>query len=146
MLGLCQFLKDYEASKETILGLNISNPDKAKIKKLREGLHISTDLPAISAEIDDIKETLPVDGIRDLFLTTKDMFSVVCTLYYLFGLYKCTNYDKNIKSIEVNYNIVYSLYELIAKNIGTSNGYYWDKIKYDNKIVYLPNKWSIYLP
>lgn len=112
-----QFLKDYEASKETILGLNISNPDKAKIKKLREGLHISTDLPAISAEIDDIKETLPVDGIRDLFLTTKDMFSVVCTLYYLFGLYKCTNYDKNIKSIEVNYNIVYSLYELIAKNI-----------------------------
>lgn len=112
-----QFLKDYEASKEKILGLNISNPDKAKIKKLREGLHISTDLPAISAEIDDIKETLPVDGIRDLFLTTKDMFSVVCTLYYLFGLYKCTNYDKNIKSIEVNYNIVYSLYELIAKNI-----------------------------
>lgn len=112
-----QFLKDYEALKETILGLNISNPDKAKIKKLREGLHISTDLPAISAEIDDIKETLPVDGIRDLFLTTKDMFSVVCTLYYLFGLYKCNNYDKNIKSIEVNYNIVYSLYELIAKNI-----------------------------
>lgn len=112
-----QFLKDYEASKEAILGLNIGNPDKAKIKKLREGLHISTDLPSISAEIDDIKETLPVDGIRELFLTTKDMFSVVCTLYYLFGLYKCTNYDKDIKPIEVNYNIVYSLYELIAKNI-----------------------------
>ena len=112
-----QFLKDYEASKKAILGLNIDNPDKEKIKKLREGLHISTDLPGISAEIDDIKETLPVDGIRDLFLTTKDMFSVVCTLYYLFGLYKCTNYDKDIKPIEVNYNIVYSLYELIAKNI-----------------------------
>ena len=112
-----QFLKDYEASKEAILGLNIGNPDKAKIKKLRERLHISTDLPGISAEIDDIKETLPVDGIKELFLTTKDMFSVVCTLYYLFGLYKCTNYDKDIKPIEVNYNIVYSLYELIAKNI-----------------------------
>lgn len=36
--------------------------------------------------------------------------------------------------------------ELLEKNVGISNGYHWDKIKYDNKIVYLPNKWSIYLP
>ena len=36
--------------------------------------------------------------------------------------------------------------ELLARNVGNSNGYSWDKIKYDNKIVYLPNNWSIYLP
>lgn len=35
--------------------------------------------------------------------------------------------------------------ELLARNVGFSNNYFWDKIKYDNKIVYLPNKWSIYL-
>ena len=35
--------------------------------------------------------------------------------------------------------------ELITKNIGKSDGYSWDKIIYDNKIVYLPNNWTRYL-
>lgn len=35
--------------------------------------------------------------------------------------------------------------ELIAKNIGTSNGYKWDKIIYNNEEVYLPNNWNKYL-
>lgn len=35
--------------------------------------------------------------------------------------------------------------ELLARNIGTSNGYTWDKIMYENKIVYLPNRWNKYL-
>ena len=35
--------------------------------------------------------------------------------------------------------------ELITKNIGKANGYNWDKIKYNNKVVYLPNKWNKYL-
>ncbi len=35
--------------------------------------------------------------------------------------------------------------ELITKNIGKSDGYNWDKIIYDNKTVYLPNKWNKYL-
>lgn len=34
--------------------------------------------------------------------------------------------------------------ELLTKNIGTANGYKWDKIKYNNEIVYLPNKWNQY--
>lgn len=35
--------------------------------------------------------------------------------------------------------------ELITKNIGKANGYSWDKVKYNNKVVYLPNKWNKYL-
>jgi hypothetical protein len=35
--------------------------------------------------------------------------------------------------------------ELISKNVGKANGYNWDKIVYDGKTVYLPNKWSTYL-
>lgn len=35
--------------------------------------------------------------------------------------------------------------ELITKNIGNSNSYNWDKIIYNKKIVYLPNKWNKYL-
>ena len=35
--------------------------------------------------------------------------------------------------------------ELLEKNTGTSNGYKWDKIIYNNEVVYLPNKWNIYL-
>jgi len=33
---------------------------------------------------------------------------------------------------------------LLEKNVGKKDGYNWDKIIYDNKIVYLPNKWSLY--
>ena len=35
--------------------------------------------------------------------------------------------------------------ELLAKNVGYANGYNWDKVKYDGKIVFLPNKWNKYL-
>ena len=35
--------------------------------------------------------------------------------------------------------------ELIARNVGSANGYSWDKVIYDNKTVYLPNKWTKYL-
>lgn len=35
--------------------------------------------------------------------------------------------------------------ELLVKNIGASNGYSWDKVVYENKIVYLPNRWNSYL-
>ncbi len=35
--------------------------------------------------------------------------------------------------------------ELLARNIGSSNGYTWDKIKYENKVVYIPNRWNSYL-
>lgn len=35
--------------------------------------------------------------------------------------------------------------ELLEKNAGTSNGYKWDKVKWNNTIVYLPNKWNTYL-
>lgn len=35
--------------------------------------------------------------------------------------------------------------ELLVRNIGTSNGYSWDKVMYENKIVYLPNRWNSYL-
>jgi len=35
--------------------------------------------------------------------------------------------------------------ELITKNIGKSDGYSWDKIIYNGKTVYLPNKWNKYL-
>lgn len=35
--------------------------------------------------------------------------------------------------------------ELVTKNIGVCNGYNWDKIKYNNEIVYVPNKWNKYL-
>ena len=35
--------------------------------------------------------------------------------------------------------------ELLGKNVGTSNGYKWDKIKYNNETVYLPNNWNVYL-
>ena len=34
--------------------------------------------------------------------------------------------------------------KIIEKNVGTKDGYKWDKIVYDNKIVYIPNKWSLY--
>jgi len=33
---------------------------------------------------------------------------------------------------------------LLEKNCGTADGYNWDKIIYDDKVVYLPNKWSLY--
>ena len=32
--------------------------------------------------------------------------------------------------------------ELLKKNAGTSNGYKWDKVIYNNEVVYLPNKWN----
>lgn len=32
--------------------------------------------------------------------------------------------------------------ELLKKNAGSSDGYKWDKIIYQNEIVYLPNKWN----
>lgn len=35
--------------------------------------------------------------------------------------------------------------ELLTKNAGKSNGYKWDKIIYNDEIVYLPNKWNTYL-
>lgn len=35
--------------------------------------------------------------------------------------------------------------ELVAKNVGNSNGYSWDKVIYEGKTVYLPNKWNKYL-
>lgn len=35
--------------------------------------------------------------------------------------------------------------ELLAKNAGYANGYKWDKINYNNEIVYLPNNWNKYL-
>lgn len=33
---------------------------------------------------------------------------------------------------------------LLEKDVGKKDGYNWDKIIYDGKIVYLPNKWSLY--
>jgi len=33
---------------------------------------------------------------------------------------------------------------LLQKDYGTADGYNWDKIVYDNKTVYIPNKWSLY--
>lgn len=35
--------------------------------------------------------------------------------------------------------------ELLKKDAGTSNGYKWDKIVYENEKVYVPNKWNKYL-
>lgn len=35
--------------------------------------------------------------------------------------------------------------EVLEKNVGASNGYKWDKIKWNNKTLYLPNKWSTYI-
>lgn len=35
--------------------------------------------------------------------------------------------------------------ELLAKNVGKANGYNWDKILYEGKTVYIPNKWNKYL-
>ena len=35
--------------------------------------------------------------------------------------------------------------ELLAKAVGKSDGYTWDKILYDGKTVYLPNNWTKYL-
>lgn len=35
--------------------------------------------------------------------------------------------------------------ELLAKNVGKANGYNWDKVIYEGKTVYLPNKWNKYL-
>lgn len=35
--------------------------------------------------------------------------------------------------------------DLIAKNIGYANGYNWDKVRYEGKEVYLPNKWNKYI-
>ncbi len=35
--------------------------------------------------------------------------------------------------------------ELLVKNAGYANGYKWDKINYNNEIVYLPNNWNKYL-
>ena len=32
--------------------------------------------------------------------------------------------------------------ELLKKNAGKANGYKWDKIVYQNEVVYLPNKWN----
>ena len=33
---------------------------------------------------------------------------------------------------------------LLQKNIGTADGYNWDKIIYDDRVVFLPNRWSLY--
>lgn len=35
--------------------------------------------------------------------------------------------------------------ELLEKNSGSSNGYKWDKVVYNSRIVYLPNNWNKYL-
>ena len=35
--------------------------------------------------------------------------------------------------------------KILTKDIGISNNYSWDEIEYENKIVYLPNKWSEYI-
>lgn len=35
--------------------------------------------------------------------------------------------------------------ELLEKNAGFASGYKWDKIIYNNEIVYLPNNWNKYL-
>lgn len=35
--------------------------------------------------------------------------------------------------------------ELISKDVGTANGYKWDKIIYNGVTVYLPNNWNKYL-
>ena len=35
--------------------------------------------------------------------------------------------------------------DLIARNVGYANGYNWDKIKYDGKELFVPNKWNKYL-
>jgi len=35
--------------------------------------------------------------------------------------------------------------ELITKNIGSANGYKWDKVKWNGTVVYLPNNWNKYL-
>ena len=35
--------------------------------------------------------------------------------------------------------------ELVEKNVGTANGYKWDKIIYNGVTVYLPNSWNKYL-
>ena len=35
--------------------------------------------------------------------------------------------------------------KIIARNVGSSNGYKWDKIEYNGKTLYIPNKWSKYL-
>ena len=35
--------------------------------------------------------------------------------------------------------------ELVKKNVGTANGYKWDKIIYNGVTVYLPNNWNKYL-
>lgn len=35
--------------------------------------------------------------------------------------------------------------ELVEKNVGTANGYKWDKIIYNGVTVYLPNNWNKYL-
>lgn len=35
--------------------------------------------------------------------------------------------------------------ELITKNIGSANGYKWDKVKWNGTTVYLPNNWNKYL-
>lgn len=35
--------------------------------------------------------------------------------------------------------------ELLQKDCGSSNGYNWDKVKYDNTTVYIPNNWNKYL-
>ena len=35
--------------------------------------------------------------------------------------------------------------ELLNKNVGYANGYNWDKVVYEDKTVYLPNKWNKYL-
>lgn len=35
--------------------------------------------------------------------------------------------------------------QLLAKNVGKVNGYNWDKIIYDGKTVYIPNKWCKYI-
>ena len=35
--------------------------------------------------------------------------------------------------------------ELLKKDVGSANGYKWDKVIYDGKEVYLPNNWNTYL-
>lgn len=38
-----------------------------------------------------------------------------------------------------------TIVQVLSKNVGTSNGYKWDKIKWNGKTLYLPNNWSKYL-
>lgn len=68
--------------------------------------------------------------------------------------YEVINAKSGVWSRSAGYGFQYGKYkvipyntklEIITKNIGTANGYKWDKVKWNEKIVYIPNKWSTYI-